>query len=119
MYWTRLQTDAKSRRFAWKVTSQYIWDLYLQQNRKCALTGLPIAFERNFKKYGSERQTASLDRIDSKLGYVVGNVQWVHKDINKLKWDWSLDKLYEMCSLLLSNKETCFSKTRTSNGSEN
>ena len=26
-----------------------------------------------------------IDRIDNNLGYIIGNIQWVHKDINNLK----------------------------------
>ena len=34
-----------------------------------------------------KERTASLDRIDSKLGYILGNIQWVHKQINEMKMD--------------------------------
>lgn len=26
------------------------------------------------------------DRIDPNKGYIIGNVQWVHKHINMMKW---------------------------------
>ena len=28
---------------------------------------------------------ASLDRVDSKKGYIKGNIQWVHKTVNLMK----------------------------------
>ena len=37
--------------------------------------------------------TASLDRIDSSKGYQPGNVWWVHKRVNRLKNDFSMDEL--------------------------
>lgn len=104
VYWNRLKTDAAKRKIIWSITPEYVWNLFLQQNKKCALTSVPIAFERNFKKHGAKNQTASLDRKDSKVGYVEGNVQWVHKTINIIKWDWEIEELYEWCELLLKNK---------------
>ncbi len=50
----------------------------------CALSGLPLIYAI---KSRDTNATASLDRIDSSKGYVKGNVQWVHKTINGMKWD--------------------------------
>jgi hypothetical protein len=70
------------------ITIEYIWELFLKQKRKCALSGLEIGFEGTRlenKCKNTSRFTASLDRIDSSLGYLVGNIQWVHKHINIMK----------------------------------
>lgn len=64
------------------LTIQFLWDLYEQQNRKCALSGLPITFD---SKSELNDGTCSLDRKNSQLGYVPENVQWVHKKINIMK----------------------------------
>ena len=76
-----------------QVSQQYLWELFLKQDRKCALSGVPIYLRKRWKESG----TASLDRIDSSLGYIEGNVQWVHKDVNLMKN--KLDQTYfiEMC----------------------
>lgn len=71
------------------VTIEYLAAVYEQQGRRCALTGWEIGF-------GGET-TASVDRIDSERGYVPGNVQWLHKDINKMKLDHTLDHFLRMC----------------------
>jgi uncharacterized protein YeeX (DUF496 family) len=42
----------------------------------------------------------SLDRIDSKIGYVKGNVQWIHKHINNMKQDYDNDYFISMCELI-------------------
>lgn len=47
---------------------------------------------------------ASLDRIDSSQGYIKGNVQWVHKDINKMKFDLSQDRFLELCNIIVQNR---------------
>ena len=43
------------------------------------------------------KNTASLDRIDSSKGYVEGNVQWVHKMINMSKQQYSQEEFIDMC----------------------
>ena len=50
--------------------------------------------------------TASLDRIDSSRGYVIDNIQWVHKDINWLKNDWSQKEFIELCSRVANHNHS-------------
>jgi hypothetical protein len=80
-------------------------NLFLEQDQKCALSGILLEpWISNNKKQG-RRMSASLDRIDSSKGYIVGNVQWVHKDINRLKWDLSQEKFIELCKLVAEYNE--------------
>ena len=46
---------------------------------------------------GRSDGTASLDRIISTNGYTIDNIQWVHKDINELKWDKTYEELLSIC----------------------
>ena len=89
------QRGAKSRNLEFNVTIEQIWELYVQQGRKCAVSGLPIAFTKNTNK--SRHDTASLDRIDSSRGYTIDNVQWVHKEINTMKMNIPQDRFLELC----------------------
>lgn len=41
--------------------------------------------------------SASLDRIDPQSGYLEGNVRWVHKAVNKMKWDIPHDIFLNFC----------------------
>jgi hypothetical protein len=84
---------AKSRNFKIEVEPKDLWAIYINQNRKCALTGLPIDFKAKKWFHG----TASIDRIDSKKGYIAGNIQWVHTDINRMKLDYPQDYFIQMC----------------------
>ena len=77
------------------ITIEYVWELFVQQGRVCVLSGLPIWFPHT-ETYGQSR-TASLDRIDSSQGYIPGNVQWVHKDINKMKNSYDQEHFILMC----------------------
>lgn len=80
------------------IDIKYGWELFLKQNRKCALSGEDIYFP----KVNGEMGTASLDRIDSSKGYIQGNVQWVHKHINLMKNRLTQDRFIEMCKKVVS-----------------
>lgn len=90
---------AKRRGIEYKIDKNYLWNLYIQQNKKCNLSGIPIVFGR---VHFSHETTASLDRIDNNKGYEEGNVQWVHKDINKLKHDFVQSYFIKMCKQVAS-----------------
>ena len=90
----RLRAEKHSREFT--VTIQEAWEIFLTQNRKCAISGQPIFFG----KTNAEKPTASLDRIDSSVGYLKDNVQWVHKDINIMKNDKSQKDFIDMCKMI-------------------
>jgi hypothetical protein len=95
-YWCMLTANAKKRNIQLNITIEYIWNLFILQNKKCALSDLPLCFEPK-QSLGAER-TASLDRIDSSKGYIEGNVQWVHKDINYMKLDNDQDYFIDLCT---------------------
>lgn len=84
------------------LTKEFLEEHYTKQNGKCALSDLEIRFPSFGEKATS--QTASLDRINSDLGYIKNNIQWVHKDINKMKWELSQDRFLELCKLI-ANKD--------------
>jgi len=93
-YWENVKTGARNRRISFNLKIESVWELYLKQNKKCSLSGLDIGFE------ASKSNSASLDRIDSKKGYEIDNVQWVHKYINQMKWDMSQEHFIEMCKTI-------------------
>lgn len=82
------------------ITIEDIWNLFLIQERKCALTGIPLQFG---SPKANIETTASLDRIDSSKGYELNNVQWVHKDINYMKNNYDQNYFIEMCKLVANN----------------
>ena len=83
-HFSKLKRMAESRELKFRITLPYIWKIFLKQNRKCALSGVELFADANIL---NKETTASLDRIDSSKGYIKGNVQWVHKDLNRCKWD--------------------------------
>lgn len=98
-YLYRLKRNAELRDLEFTVTLEHLWELLQKQEFKCALTGLPISV--SFKS--TAKYTASVDRIDSAKGYVECNVQWVHKDVNKMKLDLSESRFFELCRLVVEN----------------
>lgn len=91
------KTNAESRNVSIDVTEEQLWDQYINQKKLCALSGRPIGFEDN---------TASLDRIDSSLGYSKQNIQWLHKDVNRAKMDMSDSDFVKMCDEISTNFQT-------------
>jgi hypothetical protein len=65
-----------------------------KQNYKCALSGINISFEEN---------TASLDRINNDIGYMLENVQWVHRTINYMKNVLPQNTFIEFCKAVARN----------------
>jgi hypothetical protein len=98
--WYTIIYGAKSRNLELKITIEDVWDLYLKQNKKCALTGWPVLYSQDRKE-----TTASLDRIDSTKGYTKDNIQILHRLVNKLKLDCSQDMFLKMCKDIAKNSK--------------
>lgn len=102
----RIKRGAIKRGLKFKITALEVWNLFLKQNQKCALSGQEINLVRCFKRRNKKRkvQTASLDRIDSSKGYTIDNVQWVHKHVNKCKQTFTNKEFILICSLVANYK---------------
>lgn len=110
--WNTILVGATSRGYEITVTIEDIWQLFLDQDRKCALTGIPLemflrttAYRTYTNRRGGPRGqrvngTASLDRIDNTKGYIPGNIQWVHKEINRMKGTLTSKQFVEWCKLV-------------------
>jgi hypothetical protein len=94
---SRIKRTAALRKHHFDLEPEYLHDLIIKQNFRCALSNREIYIntKRINGKILSKNTTASLDRIDSKIGYVVGNVQWVHKIANIIKNILSMNDLAE------------------------
>jgi hypothetical protein len=100
--WDTIRRGAKGRGVSVDVTLEEIWEAFVSQNGLCAYTGEKLVFSKRQKDDTST--TASLDRIDSRLGYRIGNIQWVHKDANKMKMDIPDDEFVELCRLVEAHR---------------
>jgi len=80
-HFNSLKNGAKKKNLVFDITIEEIWNLFLAQGRKCALSGEKLYFSES----RTGIKTASLDRIDPKLGYTLDNIQWVEQDLNYMK----------------------------------
>lgn len=95
--WASWRIGAEKRNIKFIITIKEAWEIYEKQNRKCALTNLDIFFS---EKYSDHTGNASLDRIDSNKDYTVDNVQWVHKEVNRMKGSLSENEFINFCKLI-------------------
>jgi hypothetical protein len=104
MYWTAFILNAKSRKLEIYFNLSDLDELIEKQDFKCALTGLKLILPKTSDEFLLERKwTASIDRIDSTKNYTLDNIQFVHKDINKMKMDMQQDIFIDYCRLVASN----------------
>lgn len=90
-----IRLRAKKKKWDFDLTPKFLWELFEQQSKRCAITNEIIDLNID----------GSLDRIDSSKGYVKNNVWWVKKDINKMKLDFPLNSFIELCEKVVANKE--------------
>jgi hypothetical protein len=101
----KYKVNAALRRIEWNIDNDYLADLLIEQKFKCALTGWDIS------AMNIQKNTASLDRIDSKAGYIEGNLQWVHKMVNMCKQNYKQEDFLEMCISIADKEKWSPSKT--------
>jgi len=78
---------------AFEVDIDFVANLLdVVQGGVCSLSGLPISIYD---------KTASLDRIDSSVGYTKDNVQWLHKDVNMMKRHYSEEYFKFLCKKIV------------------
>jgi len=88
MYWVAIIANADSRNIEFKITPENLEKQIIKQNFKCALSGLDISLPYSSDEFLIKRKwTASVDRIDSSKPYTKNNIQFLHKDINRMKLD--------------------------------
>ena len=93
---SRIIKGAKNRNINVNIDIKFLSELYEKQNGNCFYTDLPINFDDG---------SASLERVNSKIGYEESNVVWVHKNVNIMKRDLSYEDFYNVCKLVVENKK--------------
>ena len=94
---SRPPNDRSTKMKEVSVTIEDLDDAWERQEGLCALSGVKLNLQKNGRN-------ASVDRIDSDKGYIKGNIQWVHKYINKMKQDLPDDLFVEWCGKVYLNK---------------
>lgn len=91
---SHIKSDAKRRNLEFNITIEDAWNLLVKQNYLCSITKIKICCLDG---------SASLDRIDSSKGYTINNIQWVHRKINEMKWDYDQKDFIYWCKLVAQN----------------
>lgn len=77
-----------------EIDKYILHDQFIAQSGCCNLSGVPLVFGKTRLQQNKGGNTASIDRVDSRLGYLRDNIQWLHKKVNvDLKKDKSDDEL--------------------------
>jgi len=90
--WANLLSNTKHRGLSLEITPDDIYELYIKQNKKCALTGRPMTLCND-----SKISEVSIDRINNTKGYTVTNIQLVHKIANQARMDMTINDFYQLC----------------------
>lgn len=112
--YSHIKSKAKERNLEFNISQQFLWELLEKQNFKCNLSGIQIYISTKIKNGNPDFNfiTASVDRINSKMGYTEDNVQWIHKDINKMKMDFPNDYFIQVCVEISKNTATLSQATK-------
>lgn len=97
------KSSAADRGLDFEISIEDVWEVFEEQDFKCALTGWDIGWA---KSGHPQQSTASIDRIDSSLGYVLGNIQIVHKHVNMMKQHYDNDYFIETCKAVAEQHKT-------------
>lgn len=94
-HFRRIRKSAANKDYVFDLTIDDLDDIWEEQEGRCALSGVPLYMRFNTVKsvFGDPDPkgkwngllTASIDRIDSRKGYIKGNVQWVALCMNLAK----------------------------------
>lgn len=87
----------RSKEVSETLSEEYLLFLWEQQEGKCKYSGLPLSYEVNHP------DTVSLDRIDSSIGYIEGNLQLVSTTVNRIKLDLGEETFLTYCKLIANN----------------
>ena len=92
-FFNKVRRNAARRDIPFDLDIDYVYGLFVEQMGLCAYTSWPIKFPDLSMKRGGD---ASIDRIDSSLGYIEGNIIIVHKNINYMKGSMTEDEFFQI-----------------------
>ena len=107
-FWRHLLASAKRRRGV-TMTPANLAELYEQQDKRCALTGVELTFIHGS---GQVWTNVSIDRIDNTKGYELGNVRLVTYAANVARNSMSDAVFLAFCRRFLQHQSPMKKATR-------
>ena len=95
----RFRKNAKKRHVDFTLSIDDLKQQFAKQNGRCVYSGKQIVMPLNFTRI-YDKNVASIDRIDSKVGYVSGNIQLTTKKINMMKQGMSHEEFVDTCRVV-------------------
>jgi hypothetical protein len=102
-YFNRLLRGANNRGIKVEIGPDDLLEQWNLQSGFCALSGKTLHLQS--KTLAWSNSNASVDRINSSIGYLKDNIQWVDKSVNRLKNNLSEEELFELCGRIYRHKE--------------
>lgn len=93
---------AKKKRERRDLTVDYLFDLYNKQQGLCAVSGRVMTY---IAGEGRVPTNMSIDRINSNIGYVEGNIQLACVQANKMKMELTREELYSWCKDIIETNK--------------
>lgn len=97
--YNRSKDSAIKRGLDFNLTKEYINALLDKQNHKCFYTGIKFTEEKNIFNQ------PSIDRIDSNIGYVEGNIVICTVIANTIKQELTINNLYALLHKFIDNEQ--------------
>lgn len=96
-YISTLLNHSSKRKKEYNIDIQYLLDLYENQKGLCNISGTEMTYN-----HGSNLTNISIDRIDSNLGYIKGNVQLVCYVVNIMKNNFQINEFIMFCEKIVN-----------------
>jgi hypothetical protein len=96
-YWRHIISNARKRNIDLIISKDDCYSILERQEFRCALSNKDIRISTSSAEHDEGETTASLDAIDSSRPYEVGNVQWLHKDVNIMKHSFTQEYFLSLC----------------------
>jgi len=101
-YLMRIKRSAANKNVYFDLKASDIRNLWDTQGGKCKLTGLDMLGPFDPKEDTASPNSASIDRIDYRIGYVVGNVRLICNCINMFRARMNDEDMLQMAEALIS-----------------
>lgn len=101
---SQVKGGAKKRGIAFAIDKDDVLGLYLDQARKCAMTGVEMVLDSGAGHALRNRVRPSIDRIDSAGNYTPDNIQLICSQVNLMKGGMSQVDFLRWCNRIVAHR---------------